>query len=144
MLCDICKKNEATIHIKEMHHGKWTSLNLCAECAKNNNLDTPPGDAPQLDIARLDLIKAASNIPLVLHGGSGTPADQLAAAIAHGICKVNIYSELLTAWNSEMLAQLQELPHMAAWPAVLRKKPDAAMREVIRQKIRFFGSDNKC
>ena len=100
--------------------------------------------APQLDIARLDLIKAASNIPLVLHGGSGTPADQLAAAIAHGICKVNIYSELLTAWNSEMLAQLQELPHMAAWPAVLRKKPDAAMREVIRQKIRFFGSDNKC
>ena len=100
--------------------------------------------APQLDIARLDLIKAASNIPLVLHGGSGTPADQLAAAITHGICKVNIYSELLTAWNSEMLAQLQELPHMAAWPAVLRKKPDAAMREVIRQKIRFFGSDNKC
>ena len=53
MLCDICKKNEATIHIKEMHHGKWTSLNLCAECAKNNNLDTPPGDAPQLDIAQM-------------------------------------------------------------------------------------------
>ena len=36
MLCDICKKNEATIHIKEMHNNKWTSINLCAECAKKS------------------------------------------------------------------------------------------------------------
>ncbi|MBE6390090.1 MAG: class II fructose-bisphosphate aldolase [Lentisphaerae bacterium] len=100
--------------------------------------------APALDIERLKNINAASPVPLVLHGGSGTPEDQLSQAIANGICKVNIYSELLTAWNSAMLEELRALPHMAAWPAVLRKKPDAAMREVIRQKIRFFGSANKC
>lgn len=35
MLCDICKKNEATIHIKEIHNGKITTSNLCGECAKN-------------------------------------------------------------------------------------------------------------
>ena len=96
--------------------------------------------APKLDIERLDMIKAVSDIPLVLHGGSGTPEDQMSCAIAHGICKVNIYSELLTAWNTAMLEELKKLPHMAAWPAVLRKVPDAAMREVIRQKIKFFGS----
>lgn len=100
--------------------------------------------APALDIERLKNINAASPVPLVLHGGSGTPEDQLSQAIANGICKVNIYSELLTAWNSAMLEELRTQPHMAAWPAVLRKKPDAAMREVIRQKIRFFGSANKC
>ncbi len=33
MLCDHCKKNEATIHIKEIHDGKCVSLNLCAQCA---------------------------------------------------------------------------------------------------------------
>lgn len=99
--------------------------------------------APELDIARLDKIKSYSDIPLVLHGGSGTPEDQMTQAIAHGICKVNIYSELLTAWNTAMLNELKQLPHMAAWPAVLRKNPDAAMREVIRQKIRFFGSSGK-
>ena len=99
--------------------------------------------APELDIARLDKIKSYSDIPLVLHGGSGTPEDQMNQAIAHGICKVNIYSELLTAWNTAMLNELKQLPHMAAWPAVLRKKPDAAMREVIRQKITFFGSNGK-
>ncbi len=100
--------------------------------------------APKLDIDRLDRIVEASDIPLVLHGGSGTPADQLTTAISHGICKINIYSELLTAWNQAMLEELRQLPHMAAWHSRLRIKPDAAMREVIRQKIRLFGSDNKC
>jgi len=33
MLCDICKKNEATIHIKEIHDGKVHLANLCAACA---------------------------------------------------------------------------------------------------------------
>lgn len=96
--------------------------------------------APKLDIERLDRIRAVSDIPLVLHGGSGTPSEQMANAIAHGICKVNIYSELIAAWNRNMLEELQRQPHLAAWPAVLRKKPDAAMRDVIRQKIQFFGS----
>ena len=97
--------------------------------------------APRLDIPRLrEIAEAASGVPLVLHGGSGTPADQLAEAIRNGITKVNIYSELLTAWNTAWAEELKKQPHMAVWPAVLRKKPDAAMREVIRQKIRFFGS----
>ena len=99
--------------------------------------------APSLDVERLQKITASSDVPLVLHGGSGTPEDQLVKVIANGICKINIYSELLTAWNSSMFAELQKLPHMAAWPGVLRKNPDAAMREVIRQKIRFFGSAGK-
>ena len=80
----------------------------------------------------------------MLHGGSGTPEDQLADAIAHGICKVNIYSELLAAWNGAMLEELRATPHLAVWPGVLRKKPDAAMREVIRRKIKFFGSADRC
>ena len=100
--------------------------------------------APKLDIDRLKKIGEVSDIPLVLHGGSGTPEDQLAEAIAHGICKVNIYSELLAAWNGAMLEELRATPHLAVWPGVLRKKPDAAMREVIRRKIRFFGSAGRC
>ena len=52
MLCDICKKNEATIHIKEMHNNKWTSLNLCAECAKKNDLEATP-DMAESDITKM-------------------------------------------------------------------------------------------
>ena len=34
MLCDRCKKNEATVHIKEFHDGKCTTHHLCNECAR--------------------------------------------------------------------------------------------------------------
>ena len=38
MLCDICKKREATIHIKEVKNGKCISTNLCPECAKDKEM----------------------------------------------------------------------------------------------------------
>ena len=50
--------------------------------------------APHLNIDRLKEIKQRSRVPLVLHGGSGTPEDQLRQAILNGIAKVNIYSDL--------------------------------------------------
>ena len=45
--------------------------------------------APQLDLHRLEQINAATDIPLVLHGGTGVPEDQLKAAFARGINKLN-------------------------------------------------------
>ena len=45
--------------------------------------------APQLDLNRLEQINAATDIPLVLHGGTGVPEDQLKAAFARGINKLN-------------------------------------------------------
>lgn len=45
--------------------------------------------APKLDIERLEQINAATDIPLVLHGGTGVPEDQLKAAFAGGINKLN-------------------------------------------------------
>ena len=44
---------------------------------------------PRLDLARLDEIDAATDTPLVLHGGSGIPEDQLAEAFGRGINKFN-------------------------------------------------------
>lgn len=44
---------------------------------------------PRLDLKRLDEINAATDTPLVLHGGSGIPEDQLAEAFGRGINKFN-------------------------------------------------------
>ena len=98
---------------------------------------------PKLDIERLKKINSLSNVLLVLHGGSGTPEDQLRAAIANGICKINIFSELLNAWNSSLLETLASMKNLSNWPSVTRKKADASMRETIRGKIRLFGSKGK-
>ena len=53
---------------------------------------------PVLDFERLEAIRKITGIPLVLHGGSGIPADQLHKAIDLGISKVNVATELAHAY----------------------------------------------
>jgi len=48
---------------------------------------------PNLNIEKLKEVNQVSSIPLVLHGGSGTPNDQVQNAVKNGICKLNIYSD---------------------------------------------------
>jgi len=48
---------------------------------------------PNLNIERLKELNRASPVPLVMHGGSGTPADQVQAAVRNGITKMNIYAD---------------------------------------------------
>lgn len=53
-------------------------------------------------------MRAAADIPLVLHGGTGIPDDQLAQAFSNGINKINIGTEffnLNTRLNQEFYAQ---------------------------------------
>lgn len=52
-------------------------------------------DTPHLDIKRLEEIHAATSVPLVLHGGSGIPDDQLLVAFSKGINKFNLGTEYL-------------------------------------------------
>ena len=52
-------------------------------------------DTPHLDIQRLEDIRNATDVPLVLHGGSGIPDDQLLVAFSKGINKFNLGTEFL-------------------------------------------------
>jgi len=49
---------------------------------------------PKFDFELLAKLRDAAGVPLVLHGGSGTPPDDLRRAIELGIAKVNVASEL--------------------------------------------------
>jgi fructose/tagatose bisphosphate aldolase len=53
---------------------------------------------PKLNIGLVKEINAAVGRPLVMHGGSGTPADQVRAAVAAGISKVNIGTNVMRAF----------------------------------------------
>lgn len=58
---------------------------------------------PNLDIARLEEIaRSSGSAALVLHGGSGTPEDQLTVAIKAGITKLNIYADMRLAMNARV------------------------------------------
>ena len=60
-----------------------------------------PTTAPQpLDIQRIADIKAATGIPLVLHGASGVPDDEIRAATAAGVQKFNADTDLRHAFRA--------------------------------------------
>lgn len=95
---------------------------------------------PTLRIDRLDEITAVCDLPLVLHGGSGTPDDQMKTAIEHGITKINIFSDVVGALNAGLKNKLNTITNPSTWPAFIFEDARRAMREAVRAKIRAFGS----
>ncbi len=59
-------------------------------------------ETPRLDIERLKKINAATDVPLVLHGGSGIPNDQLEVAFREGINKFNVGTEFFYLYYQTM------------------------------------------
>ena len=95
---------------------------------------------PELRIDRLDEITAVCDRPLVLHGGSGTPDDQMQEAIRHGITKINIYSDVVAAMNSGLKNKLNNMGNPATWPVFVFEEARQNMKAVVREKLRVFGS----
>lgn len=98
---------------------------------------------PTLRLDRLDEINKISKCPLVLHGGSGTPDDQVKKAIELGITKINIFSEVLNGLNTGLRDKLNSIQNMSMWPVYVYETANERMREVIRNKIRTFGSNGR-
>lgn len=69
---------------------------------------------PKLDLNRLDEINAITDVPLVLHGGSGIPEDQLTEAFARGINKFNYGTDLLRCYQDAIRRYFTEHAPSAA------------------------------
>lgn len=92
---------------------------------------------PELDFERLQAIRDATDVALVLHGGSGTPAPQLHRAIEIGVTKVNVASELSRAY----LGAFQErIAAGNAWYSLAMIEAKAAFGQVVARWMRELGS----
>ena len=56
---------------------------------------------PEISFDALNAIRQATDVPLVLHGGSGSGDDNLSRCAREGICKVNVYTDLYLAAMKE-------------------------------------------
>lgn len=95
---------------------------------------------PELRINRLREITAVCDRPLVLHGGSGTPDDQMQNAIYYGITKINIYSDVLFALNQGLKGTLNHITNPSTWPFLVYEDAMKRMKDVVKEKLRTFGS----
>lgn len=98
---------------------------------------------PKLDIDRVKAIRKATNgLPLVLHGGSGIPDEQVKAAISAGVRKMNIGTDVCCAFADGTLATLQD-PKRSLAVDLFMKKPIESVKELAENKIRLVGAAGK-
>jgi len=97
---------------------------------------------PRLDFARLEQIAARVEVPLVLHGGSGTPDDDLRRAIGLGMSKVNVASELARAFR-ETLVSAWTATDCPAWPPQAEVDAMASIQDVVRRWLHRTGAAGK-
>jgi len=101
----------------------------------------PKDKKPEL---RLDLLKEITSrvdIPLVLHGGSANPEDEIAAAVKLGINKINISSDIKDAFYQKCREVL--LDPFLREPSSIYPACIEAMKQVCYHKFALFDSEGK-
>ncbi len=98
---------------------------------------------PNLDIDRVEKIrKATGGIPLVLHGGSGIPDEQVKAAIKAGVRKMNIGTDMCCAFAEGTKETLDD-PNRSLAIDLFMKHPIETVEKLALEKIKLVGADNK-
>jgi ketose-bisphosphate aldolase len=98
---------------------------------------------PNLNIERLKELNAVSTIPLVLHGGSGTPEDQIQESVRNGICKLNIYADCRIAMGNGLKQAASSLTREDPLPPEIFGPIKQGVCDVVADKIRLLFADNK-
>lgn len=97
---------------------------------------------PNLNFERMNRINATLNIPLVLHGGTGIPDEDIKKAISMGISKININTELQVAWHKQVLEFVKNNENVYDPRKVIGSGQDA-IKKAVKEKIQLFYSNNK-
>ena len=95
---------------------------------------------PKLDLERLSAIHSLTDLPLVLHGGSGIGEAAIREVVARGICKVNVATETKDAFVKGVKREIQsttDIDLRNIFPPAIQD-----VRELIKQKLRMFMAES--
>ena len=100
-----------------------------------------------LDFETLGKIKEATgNMPLVLHGGTGIPAEMIKTAIDLGVAKINVNTECQIAFTAAVRKYIEEGKDLVGKgfdPRKVLAPGFEAIKETVKEKMELFGSVNK-
>lgn len=101
----------------------------------------PEGYVPEFRFDIVEKIKQVTQLPLVLHGGSGAGEENIRQSVALGINKINVGSDFMKAQSLEIQKQLAK-DAMIGYPELIHATM-AAGKEVVKKYIEIAGSKNK-
>ena len=106
-----------------------------------------PANWPGLSFETLAAVKEkVGELPLVLHGGTGIPADQIKKAISLGVSKINVNTECQIAFAEATRKYIEEgkdLQGKGFDPRKLLAPGTEAIKATVKEKMELFGSVNK-
>ncbi|MCI1985044.1 MAG: ketose-bisphosphate aldolase [Lactobacillus sp.] len=129
----------------------YTDPDSAAEFVKTTGIDDlavaigtvhgpyPSGDN-DIKIDRLTALNDRLKMPLVLHGGSDNPDAKIKEAIAHGIAKVNISTDIKLPYYQGIKDTVLSKPDQYE-PWIMTPAADEIQKQVLREKIKLFGSE---
>ncbi len=134
----------------------YASLDECIEISNTGidmlaaSLGSVHGDyvgEPKLGFKEMVKYSEATNLPLVLHGGSGIPNAMIKKAIKSGQAKINVNTEVQKAFAEGIRKYITEGKDKKGTGydprKVIGEYSYKAMKAVIKEKIKLFGSANK-
>ncbi|NUF26203.1 class II fructose-1,6-bisphosphate aldolase [Bombilactobacillus mellis] len=114
-------------------------------CGIGNIHGVYPDNWKGLNFDRLQEIAAEVKTPLVLHGGSGIPKDQIVKAISMGISKVNVNTECQLSFAKATREYIeaghdQDVDAKGYDPRKLLAPGTEAIKETVKERIAWFGT----
>ncbi|WP_428909591.1 class II fructose-bisphosphate aldolase [Niallia sp. Krafla_26] len=97
---------------------------------------------PKLGYKEMEEIKNLTNMPLVLHGGTGIPEEDIKKSISLGTSKINVNTENQMAFTKRVREVLAEKTDVYDPRKYMQPGRDA-IKAVVLEKIAIFGSGNQ-
>jgi len=129
---DLTKPEDAKRFVEE------TGVDLLAPAVGNIHGMFKNSPNPSLNAERVKAVREATNVPLVLHGGSGISDNDFKAVIKAGISLVHINTEIRLAWRNGMASALNEKPDEVT-PYKLLPAAEEAVYEVVKRRLKLFS-----
>lgn len=130
----------------------YADKNECVELVKATGIDTlapalgsvhgPYHGEPVLGFKEMEEIKEATNMPLVLHGGTGIPDEKIRRAIQCGTCKINVNTECQLAFN-KLLREVIANDAKVYDPRKLIGPAAKGIAAAVDEKMHVFGCVGK-